>query len=136
MMARSSSLKSKLLRFLIKAARWHPLRSLVPFFFKYMENFISVDRLHENEHWIAFHHPQPDYPLHILILPKQALTSLMTAPLDTNLYADLIGIVQTLVTDFQLEARGYRLITNGGPNQTIPQWHWHLISESAGDSYD
>jgi len=135
-MARSSSLKSKLLRFLIKAARWRPFRPFVALFFKHMDKLLPVQRLRENVHWMAFYHPQPDYPLHILILPKQALTSLMAAPLVPDLYTDLMSIVQMLVTDFQLEARGYRLITNGGPNQTIPQWHWHLISESAGDSYD
>jgi len=60
----------------------------------------------------------------------------MAASPDADLFTDLMEIVQALVTDFHLEARGYRLITNGGPNQTIPQWHWHLVSESAGESHD
>ncbi len=135
-MAKSSSLKTKLLKFLVRAARWRPLRPLVPFFFKHMEKFIPVNRLNENAHWMAFHHPQPQYPLHILILPKQALPSLMDAPLDAHLYTDLMKMVQVLVAEFQLEVRGYRLITNGGPNQTIPQWHWHLVSEHTGESHD
>jgi len=85
---------------------------------------------------VAFHHPQPEYPLHILILPKQSLPSLTAAPLVRGLYTDLIEVVQSLVANFDLETHGYRLITNGGPNQTIPQWHWHLISDKVDNSHD
>ncbi len=44
-------------------------------------------------------------------------------------HAALFHLVRTLIKEHDLENRGYRLITNGGPNQSIPQWHWHLISE-------
>jgi diadenosine tetraphosphate (Ap4A) HIT family hydrolase len=48
----------------------------------------------------------------------------------------LIETVQSLIAEFQLEDKGYRLITNGGPHQTIPQWHWHLVSEKANNTCD
>jgi histidine triad (HIT) family protein len=113
------------------------MQPLVTLFFNHMDQFLPVDRLVENENWMAFHHPQPDYPLHILILPKQSIPSLATAPLESpEVYGDLIEAVQTLVRQFLLEERGYRLITNGGPNQSIPQWHWHLISEQPGEPHD
>jgi len=95
-----------------------------------MDRFLPASRLHETEHWVAFHHPQPEYPLHILILPKHSISSLSTAPLDTpDIHTQLIETAQALVCQYQLEERGFRLICNGGPNQTIPQWHWHLISD-------
>lgn len=109
----------------------HPL---ITFFFNHMENFLPAERLYETTHWAAFKHPQPDYPLHILILPKQSIPALTDAPPDPVLYAELFEVVQKLIIDFELEVRGYRLITNGGPNQTIPQWHWHLVSEEPGES--
>lgn len=81
---------------------------------------------------MAIHHPHPDYPLHILILPKEEITSLSSAPQDDpGLYADLLMLVQRLISDLNLEDDAYRLVTNGGQNQTIPIWHWHLISETA-----
>jgi len=132
-MAKSSSLKNELLSILIKAARWRISKPLVNFFFKYMDHFLPVDRLHENTHWVAFHHPQPNYPFHVLILPKDGLASLTEAPEDSpQLYADLFRIVKILIKENQLEKHGYRLISNGGPNQTIPQWHWHLVSDAPG----
>jgi diadenosine tetraphosphate (Ap4A) HIT family hydrolase len=50
-------------------------------------------------------------------------------------YSDLFQIVQSLIHDYQLHIHGYRLITNGGSNQSIPQWHWHLISEDYGGNH-
>lgn len=130
-MARSSSLKTRLIGLGLRVARWRILRPLVRFFFKNMDSVLSVDRLYRNDHWVAFHHPQPEYPLHILIVSRENILSLMQAPVDSvESYPALFAAVQTLVAEFGLEDCGYRLICNGGPNQSIPQWHWHLISDS------
>ena len=137
MMARLSSLKTKLAHVLVQAGRIKLFRPGVLFFFKHMDLFLPVDRLYENDNWLAFYHPQPAYPLHLLILPKQSISSLQEASLDSpEIYRDLMAAVQMLVKQFDLESRGYRLITNGGPNQSIPQWHWHLISETPGEMHD
>lgn len=129
MKAGLSSLKTRLLALGLKAARWPLFRPLVRFVFNHMDQFLPVERLAENDHWIAFQHPQPDYALHILIVPREAIPTLTAASLDSGEpFIALFDIVQSLIAQFDLEIVGYRLITNGGPNQTIPQWHWHLIS--------
>jgi len=136
-MDRSASLKTKLVRIFLWAARINILKPLVLYFFKHMERFLPIERLFENEHWLAFEHPQPAYPLHLLLLPKKPIPSLMETPLESpEFYRDLMAAVKALVQRYDLETRGYRLITNGGPNQSIPQWHWHLISETPGDVND
>jgi histidine triad (HIT) family protein len=77
---------------------------------------------------MAFHHPKPSYPFHVLIVPKKAVASLNEFdPTDTAFLADLYSTVQNLVNEFQLPA--YRLIVNGGEYQDFPQLHFHLISE-------
>ena len=130
-MDRSYSLKNRLLTLALRVARWRILRPVVRFFFKNMDIFLPVDRLYENDCWTAFFHPQPEYPLHILIVPRGNISSLMQAPLDSpESFTALFSAVKSLVNAFELEACGYRLICNGGPNQSIPQWHWHLISET------
>ena len=91
---------------------------------------LPIDRLLETHSWIAFYHPTPSYPLHILLVPKKAIADFTRLDAsDANLLAELIEVVRNLVIKFDLQTRGYRLITNGGPNQTIPLLHFHLISE-------
>lgn len=137
MMAELSSLKTKLLALGLKAARCPIFRPLVQFSFNHMDTFLPVERLAENDHWVAFHHPQPDYALHILIIPKAGIPTLMAAPLESGEpFLALLALVQSLIAKFNLEKVGYRLITNGGPNQTIPQWHWHLISAAWQETHD
>ncbi len=93
--------------------------------------------IHEGSYWRAFYHPKPLNPLHILILPKSSVFSLSDAPNHSEaFYSDLFVIVKKLIDEFNLEGCGYRLITNGGSNQSLPQWHWHLISENFGEASD
>lgn len=106
---------------------------LVHWVFCYMSFIIPVERLRQTKHLIAFHHPRPGYPVHILLVPTgnfRHLLDLTTA--DAGLLTDLFQTVASLVQEFQLEQRGYRLIVNGGPYQEIPHLHFHLISEQGG----
>jgi len=109
----------KLLRFL------SPLIGLI---FTHMSFAIPVKRLRETETLMAFHHPKPSYPFHILLLPKKAVASLQELDSkDTAFLSDLYATVQSLVDEFRLPA--YRLIVNGGEYQDFPQLHFHLISD-------
>ncbi|HEX5838833.1 MAG TPA: HIT domain-containing protein [Anaerolineales bacterium] len=88
---------------------------------------IPVKRLRETETLMAFHHPKPAYPFHVLLVPKKAILSLKELDAkDTVFLADLYSAVQHLVEEFHLPA--YRLIVNGGEYQDFPQLHFHLIS--------
>jgi histidine triad (HIT) family protein len=92
---------------------------------------IPVKRLCETETLMAFHHPKPSYPFHVLLVPKMAIASLKEFDSkDAAFLTDLYSTVQTLVNEFQLPA--YRLIVNGGEYQDFPQLHFHLISEVKG----
>lgn len=90
---------------------------------------IPVKRLRETPSWMVFHHPQPAYPLHILIVPKRAYASLLAVPADDpTFWKEFMEIVQSLVLELGLDKTGYRLIANGGAYQTFPQAHFHLVS--------
>ncbi|HKG54901.1 MAG TPA: HIT domain-containing protein [Anaerolineales bacterium] len=101
---------------------------LIGWIFAHMSFAIPVERLRETETLIAFYHPKPAYPFHVLLVPKKAVTSLKELdPTDTTFLTDLYSTVQNLVNEFQLPA--YRLIVNGGEYQDFPQLHFHLISD-------
>jgi histidine triad (HIT) family protein len=88
---------------------------------------IPAKRLRESGTLLAFHHPQPSYPFHVVLLPKQAVPSLMELDPASTFLSDLFATVQSLVAEFQLPA--YRLIVNGGEYQDFPYLHFHLVSE-------
>lgn len=94
-----------------------------------MSLLIPVERLHETSTLVAFYHPAPAYPVHILIVPKRARQNLQDlSAQDADFMIDLFATVRHLVETLDLAPTGYRLICNGGAYQDIPQLHFHLIS--------
>lgn len=119
----------KLRVLLLRLARSRLLGCLLRKGLQSMSFLIPVQRLRETPALLAFHHPQPSYPLHILIIPRRDYRSLMDLdPADAAFQRDLVETVQSLVREFRLEAGGYRLIANGGAYQDVPVLHYHLIS--------
>src|SRR3990172_5540355 len=85
----------------------------------------------ETRNVVAYHHQEPSYPFHVLIVPKRNLESIMGLyETDGSLLVEIITVVKSLVEEYQLVETGYRLIVNGGRYQHIPQLHFHLIAET------
>ena len=104
---------------------------IIGWMFAHLSFAIPVKRLRETDTLLAFYHPKPSYPVHILLVPKRAIGSLMElSSNDMDFYADLIQTVQSLVAEFNLEALGYRVVVNGGEYQEVGQLHFHLICEA------
>ena len=88
-----------------------------------------MERLRETSRLIAFYHPRPVYPVHILIVPKKGITRMIDiAEADTPFLMELFQTVRELVAELELEQPGYRLMTNGGGYQDVQQLHFHLVS--------
>ena len=111
-------------------ARLSPIRATVGWIFAHMSFAIPVKKLRQTATLLAFYHPRPAYPVHILIVPKRAIADLGGLDeSDQEFLLDLVSVVQSLVDEFNLKETGYRLVSNGGKYQDIPQLHFHLISE-------
>jgi histidine triad (HIT) family protein len=87
---------------------------------------IPVKRLQDTDSLLAFSHPKPAYPLHIILLPKKAIRSFADLEPADPFLADLVTAAQSLVAENHLTA--YRLIVNSGEYQEFPHLHFHLIS--------
>lgn len=95
-----------------------------------MSFLIPVNRLRETETLIAFHHPKPSHPTHILLVPKRPLSNMLAIQTsDADFLSDVFQTVQSLVAEFQLDKGGYNLSVNGGSYQDVPHLHFHLISD-------
>ena len=124
-MGRSSSRRAdihRLLRrpFFYRIFTW--MLNTIPF-------ILPVKRLRETEALLAFFHPRPSHPFHVLLLPKQPVRSLADLEPASPFLADLIAAAQSIVAEYHLPA--YRLILNGGEYQDFPHLHFHLISEAS-----
>lgn len=107
-------------------------RLFIGWSFAHMSFAIPVNRLYESATTLAFHHPRPGYPIHILLVPKKAIPALADLKEEDSAFLqDVIRAVQFLVEDLELGDKGYRLILNGGQYQDVPQLHFHLISGDA-----
>ena len=98
---------------------------------------IPINRLKETTTLVAFRHPSPDYPFHVLLVPKRKIASLMDlSDEDQPFLIDVFSTVQELVKSHHLEEAGYRLIVNGGRNQEFGILHYHLISDKEFNKTD
>jgi histidine triad (HIT) family protein len=130
-----SAARDWLLRLAHRALRIPRLARAAPHGLHFLLNRMSfalpVEKLRETDTLLAFHHPQPAYPLHILIVPRREIPNMadLDPTQDAAFLADLFATLQSLVAEFHLNQAGYRLIVNGGKFQDFPYLHFHLISE-------
>ena len=90
---------------------------------------LPIKRVRETDSLLAFHHPQPAYPFHVVLVPKKVIRSFAELALTEPFLVDLITVTQSLVAEHHLSA--CQLVVNGGEYQEFPLLHFHLISESA-----
>jgi histidine triad (HIT) family protein len=113
---------------LVRLARRPSAGPLVAWGVAHALPLLPIERLAETEHVVAFRHPRPSYPTHVLIVPKEPVSSLLALDPDGPVLHDAIVVAQQLVQRLGLQD-GYRLIANGGAYQDVPQLHWHLVSD-------
>jgi histidine triad (HIT) family protein len=101
---------------------------LAGWIFTHMSFAIPARRLRESDTLLAFHHPKPSHPFHVILVPKKDIRSFADLEPADPFMADLVKTVQGLVAEYHLSA--YRLIVNGGEYRDFPHLHFHLISES------
>ncbi len=103
---------------------------LVSWLFAYLSFLIPVKRVVESDDLLAFHHPKPSYPVHILLVPKVAISGINElSTSDGGLLLEVMKLAQNLITKLGPSPSGYRLVLNAGAYQEVPQLHFHLISE-------
>lgn len=91
---------------------------------------IPADIVYEDEHVVAFRDINPVAPVHVLVVPREPLSSFAAG---TDAHALLLGRVMLAAAEVArrlgLEARGYRLVSNVGDDggQSVPHLHVHVI---------
>jgi histidine triad (HIT) family protein len=89
----------------------------------------AVEIVIETPRILAFYHPQPVYPVHIIVIPRQHIASLIALESqDAPLLLEMLDIIKRIVLQIVEEHGACRVITNLGDYQETKHLHWHIIS--------
>ncbi|MBJ7610672.1 MAG: histidine triad nucleotide-binding protein [Candidatus Dormibacteraeota bacterium] len=95
---------------------------------------IAADRIYEDEEVVAFRDINPQAPTHILVIPREHIASAaeLTRAQDP-LWGRVLHVAQQLAVSEDIDASGFRLVTNVGADagQTVPHLHLHLLGGRA-----
>jgi histidine triad (HIT) family protein len=103
--------------------------SLDTIFGKIIRREIPADIIYEDDLCLAFHDVSPQAPVHVLVIPKQAIAKLSDAESkDHALLGHLLLTVKRVAEQLEL-ADGYRVVINTGEagGQTVYHLHLHLL---------
>ncbi|MBC8170590.1 MAG: HIT domain-containing protein [Anaerolineae bacterium] len=88
-----------------------------------------VQTVQETAQVLAYHHTRPFYPVHIVVIPKKHISSLLT--LDSNdqaLLVEMMTVIQAVAAKVVEQHGACRVLTNLGDYQESNHLHWHIIS--------
>jgi histidine triad (HIT) family protein len=90
-----------------------------------------ADVEYEDDEILAFKDIYPKAPVHVLIIPKRHISSLMTAePADAAVLGRCLLVARRLGEAKGFGERGYRVSVNSGPDggQMIDHVHFHFLA--------
>jgi histidine triad (HIT) family protein len=91
---------------------------------------MTVEKLYENEHVMAFPDINPQAPVHALVIPKKHISTLNDLQDgDRSLMGELFLGAKTLANDLQIAQPGYRCVINcnAGAGQSVFHIHLHVL---------
>jgi len=81
----------------------------------------------ENERVLAFHHTNPIWEEHVVLLPKKHIDSLLTmGDGDDELLLELMAVARQIAGEIMARRGGARVYTNMGSYQSSRHLHWHI----------
>ncbi len=100
-------------------------------FCKIIKGEIPSEKVYEDEDILAFKDINPAAPIHVLIIPKKHIATLMDiTPEDNELMTKIMNAVQKVAKIVGADEKGFRLIANCGPDsgQEVMHIHFHLLA--------
>ncbi len=84
---------------------------------------------------LAFHHTQPHWPVHIVVVPKRHVPSLIDlGDADEGLLGKLLVVVREVARDVTERHGAARVVTNLGAYQDSKHLHFHVNSGAPNPS--
>jgi histidine triad (HIT) family protein len=86
-----------------------------------------IHKVMETETVLAFHHTRPYWPVHIVVVPKRHVSSLLALEAGDNaLLIELFDIIKQIAARVTAEHGSARVLTNLGHYQDSKHLHFHI----------
>ncbi|WP_342429512.1 HIT domain-containing protein [Neobacillus sp. FSL H8-0543] len=87
----------------------------------------TVEKVWETENTLAFYHTRPFYDVHIIVIPKKHITSLIDLHSDDKyVLDDLFSVIQEVSKQVNDKYGACTVSTNIGEYQSNKHLHWHV----------
>jgi histidine triad (HIT) family protein len=97
----------------------------------YCEEVLSghtpVQLVFETGNVLAYHHTRPYWPVHVVVIPKKHIGSLLDlTPEDDELVLEMMAVVRRVAEQIMAVCGECRVLTNLGHYQDSRHLHWHV----------
>lgn len=99
-------------------------------FCKIINGDIASKKVYADDEIYAFNDINPQAPVHILIIPKKHISTILDiTPADKNLVGQLYLVANQLSRENKIDQSGYRLVMNCNKDagQSVYHIHLHLL---------
>lgn len=99
-------------------------------FCKIADGTIPSKKVYEDEQVLAFYDINKQAPVHVLLIPKKHIKSVLGVSRDDDaLICHLFHVAQDLALELGLVNNGFRLVLNTGADggQTVMHMHMHIL---------
>lgn len=100
-------------------------------FCKIINGEIPSEKVYEDDEILAFKDINPAAPIHVLVIPKKHIESLLKLQEeDFDLVGKIQKVINKLAKQFNIEEEGFRVIVNCGKDagQEVMHLHYHLLA--------
>lgn len=99
-------------------------------FCKIIKGEIPSDKVYEDEEILAFKDINPAAPIHILVIPKKHIASLVELEQgDEEIIGKIYKVINKIAKEQGIDNKGFRVIVNCGKDggQEVNHLHFHLL---------
>jgi histidine triad (HIT) family protein len=103
-------------------------------FCKIIKKEIPSKFVYEDELIYAFEDINPQAPVHILLIPKKHIATILDiTDIDKEILLNMYKVANKIATDKKIEKDGFRLVVNcnRGAGQSVYHIHMHLLGGRA-----
>ena len=90
---------------------------------------VFLKKEYESEQVLAYHHTNPHWPVHIVVVPKKHISTFTTlSKADELILLEIVQVLKTIAATIEKEHGAARILTNLGKYQDSRHLHFHVCS--------